>query len=359
MTSPSSFGRKELSFAERLARTIEAGGPMTLAQYMAQVNAHYYATRDPLGADGDFTTAPEISQMFGEMIGLALADVALRAGPRQSPCYVELGPGRGTLAADALRAMEQARFAPPVHLVETSPVLRGRQLALLPHATPHDDVESLPTDRPLLIVGNEFFDALPIQQSVKTEKGWRELMVGLGQDRTFAPMAGERPVDTRIPEALRHAPEGSVHETAPVGAAIMMTLARRLMRQGGIALFIDYGYEGPALGDTLQAVRSHRYADPFADAGENDLTAHVDFTLLGNAARQEGLAVYGPAGQGAFLERLGIGARAQSLARTAPDRAAEIEAARHRLVDAGEMGALFKVLAVAHPDWPRPEGFAG
>jgi len=357
-TSPPSFGRRELSFAERLARTIEAGGPMTLAQYMAQVNAHYYATRDPLGTDGDFTTAPEISQMFGEMIGLMLADVALRAGPRQAPCYVELGPGRGTLAADALRAMGQARVAPAVHLVETSPVLRGQQLALLPHATPHDDVGGLPTDRPLLIVGNEFFDALPIQQAIKTATGWRELMVGLGEGRMFAPMTGERPVDARVPEALRIAPEGSVHETAPAGAAIMMTLARRLMRQGGVALFIDYGYEGPALGDTLQAVRHHEYADPFADAGDNDLTAHVDFTLLANAARQEGLAVHGPVGQGAFLEALGIGARAQALARSAPDRTEEITTAHRRLVAADQMGTLFKVLAVTHPDWPRPEGFA-
>jgi len=356
--SADGFGRRELSFAERLARSLQAGGPLSLPDYMAQVNAHYYATRDPLGAAGDFTTAPEISQMFGELIGLALADIWLRAGPRLSPCYVELGPGRGTLAADALRAMEQARLAPVVHLVETSPVLRGRQQAVLPHAAFHDDVESLPADRPLLIIANEFFDALPIQQSVKTADGWREIVVGPDGDTPFAPMAGDRRANARVPQALHHAPEGSIHESALVGAAIMLTLARRLMRQGGVALIIDYGYEGPALGDTLQAVRNHRFADPFADAGENDLTAHVDFTLLANAARQEGLAVYGPVGQGAFLEQLGIGARAQALAGSAPEREEEIVTARRRLVDADQMGDLFKVLAVAHPEWPRPEGFA-
>ncbi len=352
------FGRRQLSFSERLARSIAAGGPITLAHYMAQANAHYYGTRDPLGASGDFTTAPEISQMFGELIGLALADCWMRSAPDRPPHYVELGPGRGTLAADALRAMEKARLAPAVHLVETSPALRDRQKALLPHAQFHDDVESLPTDRPLLIVGNEFFDALPIQQAIKTNEGWREVMVGLGEDRPFRPLAGERPVDARIPEALRDAPEGSIHESAPVGAAIMMTLARRLMRQGGLALFIDYGYEGPALGDTLQALRDHRFADPFADAGDNDLTAHVDFTLIGNVARQEGLDVHGPVGQGAFLRNLGIDTRAQMLARAAPDKAEALEAARHRLIDAGEMGTLFKVLAVAHPDWAQPGGFA-
>lgn len=356
-TPGSGFGRRQLSLAERLARTIAAGGPMTLAQYMAQVNPHYYATRDPLGTAGDFTTAPEISQMFGELIGLALADVWMRSGGSSQACYVELGPGRGTLAADALRAMEKVELHPPVHLVETSPVLRGRQQALLPHARFHDDIDSLPADRPLLVVGNEFFDALPIQQSIRTAEGWREVMVGLGEDRPFAPMAGALPVDARVPEALRAAPEGSIHESAPAGAAIMMGLARRLLRQGGIALFIDYGYEGPALGDTLQAVRGHRFADPFADAGDNDLTAHVDFTLIGNAARQEGLKVCGPVGQGEFLARLGIDARARMLARSVPDKAEEIEAARRRLVDADQMGTLFKVIAVVHPDWALPEGF--
>ncbi len=357
--APSAFGRRELGFAERLVRSIRAGGPISLANYMAQVNTHYYATRNPLGADGDFITAPEISQMFGELIGLCLADLWQRAGHARAPYYVELGPGRGTLAKDALRAMEQARLAPQAHFVENSPSLRAHQSTSVAHAHFHDDVESLPTDKPLLIVANEFFDALPIAQSIRAEDGWREVMVGLSEEEAkLAPHTGERRVDARVPEAMCHAPTGSIHESCPVGATIMLTLARRIMRQGGAMLAIDYGYEGPALGDTLQAVRAHQYADPYADVGENDLTAHVDFTLLANAARQEGLAVYGPVEQGAFLERLGIGPRAQALARAQPERMVELETARQRLVAPTEMGRLFKVLCATHPDWPRPEGFA-
>lgn len=352
-----SFGRREPGFAERLVRSIHAGGPISLAHYIAQVNSHYYGTRNPLGAGGDFITAPEISQMFGELTGLCLADVWHRTGMREPPCYVELGPGRGTLAADALRAMQQARLAPLVHFVETSPALRAHQSAAVAHAKFHDDVDTLPTDRPLLVVANEFFDALPIAQAICTEDGWREVMVGLGEGGALAPLTGERRVDARVPQGLRDAAPGSIHESCVVGATIMMTLARRIARQGGVMIAIDYGYEGPALGDTLQAVRAHTYADVFADPGENDLTAHVDFTLLGNAARQEGLGVHGPVGQGAFLERLGIGARARSLTSTHPERAEEIEAARHRLVAPDAMGSLFKVLAVTHPDWPAPEGF--
>lgn len=357
---PLSFGRKEIGFAERLIRSIASGGPISLANYMAQANTQYYATRNPLGAGGDFITAPEISQMFGELIGLCLADIWQRTGHARPPYYVELGPGRGTLAADALRAMEQARLAPKAHLVETSPSLRAHQSAAVAHAHFHDDVESLPTDAPLLVVANEFFDALPIAQAVKAADGsWREMMVGLGgEGRVLAPVIGERRVDARVPEAVREAAEGAIHESCPVGATIMLTLARRIARQGGAAILIDYGYEGPVLGDTLQAVRAHAYADPYADPGENDLTAHVDFTLLGNAARQEGLRVHGVVGQGEFLERLGLGARARMLAQAAPDRAQDIETARRRLAAPDQMGRLFKVLAVTHPDWPTPEGFA-
>jgi len=354
------FGRKEIGLSERLARSIATGGPISLAQYMAQANAHYYATRDPLGAAGDFTTAPEISQMFGEMIGLCLADVWHRAGQTLPPYYVELGPGRGTLAVDALRAMQQAGLAPLVHCVETSPVLREAQRERIPHAQFHDDIDSLPTDRPLLIVANEFFDALPIQQAVKTEAGWREMMVGLGADDTpFAPIPGERSVDTRIPEALRNtADNGSIHETCPAGAAIMLGLASRIAQQGGIMITVDYGYEGPALGDTLQALCNHQYTNVFAQTGDVDLTAHVDFTMLAQAARQQGLNVSGPVGQGAFLMKLGIGPRAQMLARTTPEKTSEVQSALDRLVGEDQMGILFKAMATTHAAWPAPEGFA-
>jgi len=354
------FGRKQLSFSDRLARSVMSGGPLTLAQYMAQANTHYYATRDPLGLAGDFTTAPEISQMFGEMIGLCLADVWQRAGQTAPPYYVELGPGRGTLAADALRAMQQAGLAPLVHCVETSPVLREAQRERVPHAHFHDDIDSLPTDRPLLVVANEFFDALPIQQAIKTEAGWREMMVGLGTgDTPFAPIAGERPVDSRVPEILRtSADTGAIHEACSAGAAIMLALSHRIARQGGVMITIDYGYAGPALGDTLQALCNHQYTDVFAQVGDVDLTAHVDFGSLLQAARQAGLDTAGPVQQGVFLMQLGMGARAQMLADATPEKAQEIQSAFDRLVGEKQMGRLFKAIATTHPEWPTPEGFA-
>jgi SAM-dependent MidA family methyltransferase len=340
---------------------ILASGPISIAQYIAEANAQYYATRDPLGSAGDFTTAPEISQMFGEMVGLCLADVWMRSGRRPNPYYVELGPGRGTLAADALRAMEQAHMAPRVHFVETSPVLRECQQARLAHARFHDDLDTVPDDGPLLIVANEFFDALPIRQMEKTRSGWRERVILPRPGRegeAFIGVAGDRPMEAAVPAALRDAAVGAVCESGPAGAAVAFALAQRIARQGGAAILIDYGYEGPALGDTLQAVRAHKMTDPFDDVGESDLTAHVDFTILGNMARQAGLRVYGPIGQGDYLSRLGINARAAMLARSSPDRADEVRIAHDRLVGHDQMGSLFRVMAVTHPDWVMPEGFA-
>jgi NADH dehydrogenase [ubiquinone] 1 alpha subcomplex assembly factor 7 len=359
-------GAAALTPGQRLARQIEAGGPISVAHVMAEANAHYYGSRDPLGAAGDFITAPEISQMFGELVGLCLADAWMRSGrrpdPLPDPFYVELGPGRGTLAADALRAMAMAALAPRVHLVETSPTLRERQRALLPHAAHHDDLDSVPEQGALLIVANEFFDALPVRQIARTEAGWRERVVVSAPDAEpgtrFVPMAGYRAMDAAVPAHLAGAPVGSIIETSPACATIAFTIARRLMKQGGVALFIDYGYEGPAVGDTLQAVRGHKFSDPFAHVGESDLTAHVDFGTIGNIGRQAGLTVLGPVDQGAFLTRLGIDARAAGLAKAQPERAAEVEAARNRLVAPDQMGTLFKVMAFVHPAWMPPEGFA-
>ncbi|MBN8843009.1 MAG: SAM-dependent methyltransferase [Sphingomonadales bacterium] len=331
---------------------------MTIADYMAAANAHYYATRDPLGAAGDFTTAPEISQMFGELIGIWIADLWSRAG---SPPfrYVELGPGRGTLAVDALRAASRFGCAPMgVHLVETSPTLRAAQSARLPTAEHHDEVDALPDDAPLIIVANEFFDALPIHQYVKTADGWRERMVERGDGR-LRPVPGDIPADDAIPLSLRGSQEGAIVETTPVSAAIMQRCAFRLARQGGAMLTIDYGYSGPAAGDTLQAVKAHHFADPFDDPGEVDLTAHVDFTLLADAARPASVAVSGPATQGDWLKRLGIDARLKSLSTAAPGRADELKGQRDRLVDADAMGELFKLLALTAPGWPSPAGFTG
>lgn len=347
-----------LSLAERLTRQIAAGGPISVAHYMAEANQHYYATRDPLGAEGDFTTAPEISQMFGELVGLCLADVWMQSGKRSGPLYIELGPGRGTLAADALRAMESAALAPRVHFVETSPTLRERQRALLPHVTHHDNIDSLPDEGPLLVVANEFFDALPVRQCIRVGEEWRErVVIRREQDGRFMAVPGYRRIESGLPPIAAQAQDGAIIETPIVGAGIAYALAQRIAKQGGAAIIIDYGYAGPLLGDTLQAVKAHAFADPFTDPGEVDLTTHVDFTMIGNMARQAGLRVSGPVEQGAYLRDLGIDARADQLARTSPARAAEVEAARARLTDADAMGSLFKAMAWVHPDWADPAGF--
>ncbi|WP_375403139.1 class I SAM-dependent methyltransferase [uncultured Sphingomonas sp.] len=339
---------------ERLARAITLAGPIPVAQFMAAANAHYYATRDPLGAAGDFTTAPEISQMFGELIGLWCADMWDRAG-RPDVHWVELGPGRGTLAADALRSMGKAGLAPSVHLVETSPVLRAAQAERVPGATWHDAVDTLPTDRPLLVVANEFFDALPVRQLVKRGEDWHERFVA-AQDTLFLPIAGKPVPASVIPEHLRDAAPGSIIETSPAVVGVVRALAARIAAQGGALLVIDYGYVGPALGDTLQAVRGHAPANPFEHPGEQDLTAHVDFATLAAAAQGEGVVAWRPVPQADFLVALGLDTRAAALARAAPDRTDEIVAARARLV--GEMGQLFRVLALTHRDWPRPAGLS-
>jgi len=346
----------DANLAERLARAIRLAGPITVAHYMAAANAHYYATRDPLGVAGDFTTAPEISQMFGELTGLWLADLWDRAGRSQAH-YVELGPGRGTLAADALRAMARAGLQPDVHFVETSPALRDAQRMRVPGATWHDEVDALPDDRPLLIVANEFFDALPIRQIVCSRAGWRERLVAC-QDLLFLPVAGQLPLDAIVPTHLADAPPGSIVETCPAAVAIVDALARRLAAQGGAMIVIDYGYEGPAAGETLQAMKAHRFVNPFEAPGEHDLTAHVDFATLAAAAVRAGGTVSGPVTQGAWLEALGIGARAATLSRAQPERGDEIEVAHTRLTAADAMGTLFKAMAVTAPGWPQPAGFS-
>jgi SAM-dependent MidA family methyltransferase len=346
-----------MDLSESLRRLIATSGPISVAEYMARGNAHYYATRDPLGVAGDFTTAPEISQMFGELAGLCLADAWDRAGRPERTSYVELGPGRGTLAADALRAMRAAGLEPPVELVETSPLLRAKQAERLAAVRWHDDLATLPEAGPLLVVANEFLDALPARQLVRAGTGWHERVVDLDGER-FVPKAGPPVPASAIPAYVREAPEGSVLEVSPAAAAIVRQLAERLVRQGGVALIIDYGHAQTAAGETLQAVRDHAYADPWAEPGESDLTVHVDFEVVTAAAEAEGARVLGPVGQGAWLTALGIDARAEALAAAAPPRAEEIEAARRRLVEPAQMGSLFKVLALTAPGWPDPAGLA-
>ncbi len=343
--------------ALRLAKQIEGSGAISVAEYMRAANSEYYRRADPLGVEGDFITAPEISQMFGELVGMWITDIWLRHNSPGNVHYVELGPGRGTLAADALRAMARFEFVPPVHFVETSEALRAKQAANVPQAAFYDSIDALPDSGPLLIVANEFFDALPVRQLILTHAGWRERVVGRDRGTKFAAMPGSQSMDATIPEAFRNSPVGSIFESSPDSTGVMYELAARLAKQGGVMLIVDYGYAQPGLGSTLQAVKNHESADPFTHPGDCDLTAHVNFFELGNLARMRNLNVSGPTGQGVWLSALGVNQRANMLAENAPDRAEEIFAARDRLVKVDEMGSLFKVMAVHSPDWPAPEGF--
>lgn len=315
--------------------TIREQGPISVERYMALCNDHYYATRDPLGAAGDFTTAPEISQMFGELVGAALADCWLRAGAPSDAIYVELGPGRGTLAADALRVMRGAGFDGDVHLVETSPVLRTEQSRRVGRANWHATIETVP-DRPILLVANEFLDALPIRQ-------W----IG-GIERSI----------TIHGEALHFTAEGEIVEDSPAREGAVRLIASKIAHTGGAALIIDYGHERSAPGDTLQAVRAHGYADVLANPGEQDLTSHVDFQKVATTAASAGASVTPLVSQGRWLDRLGIGARTEALKQSHPARSEELEAARQRLCASNAMGELFKVIAIHAPAWPAPAGFA-
>ncbi len=353
-----------------LRARVADSGPVTLAEFMAEALGHprhgYYMTRDPLGAAGDFTTAPEVSQMFGELIGLWCAQVWRGMGEPDPVQLVELGPGRGTLMSDMLRAAAMASGfgeAARVSLVETSPVLRARQReALAGHDIAWwDSVDEAPVG-PALFVANEFFDALPVHQFERTRHGWRERMVGLaGDGETFrlVPAAHETTAVESIPPSVRKtARVGEISETRPAAAAIAGAIGERLARFGGAALIVDYGHAASAAGDTLQAVRGHARHDPLADPGEADLTAHVDFEVLAQAAVAAGAVAHGPLGQGVFLTSLGIEVRAGRLKHGATGaQARDIDAARHRLIAGEEMGALFKVLALTGPGQPAPPGF--
>ena len=355
---PADGGSEDAGLEAIFRRLIGATGPISVAHYMSEANAHYYNRADPLGAGGDFITAPEISQMFGEMIGLWLADQWQRAGKPALCHYVEFGPGRGTLASDALRAGEQFGFRPKVHLIEGSPRLRQMQQTLIPQATWHDGLDSVPREGPLLIVANEFLDALPVRQVVRAEQGWRERVVVHNGER-FMPVAGARPMDTAVPAALVDSPVGTILETCPAASGMAFEIATRLKAQSGAALFIDYGYGTPQTGSTLQAVRAHQKVDPFADPGLADLTALVDFAQLKQIALAGDVDCLGPMGQGDWLMALGIGERAATLARTDPGQAQALMDALDRLVSPDQMGTLFKVLAYRGPGWPQGEGFGG
>lgn len=343
--------------AHIIADRIDREGPIPLGDYMAIANAHYYASKDPLGEEGDFVTAPEISQMFGEIVGIWLADLWLRKGSPDHCHYVELGPGRGTLARDALRSMHKFGCNPTVHFVETSPVLKARQAQLHPDAVWHDDIASLPEDGPLLIIANEFFDALPVEQFVATAAGWRRQMVARHRGK-FITIAGKDTTEVQVGGTSSRFPDGTILERSPASVEWAGNLAHRLAKQGGTLLIIDYGYTRPGTGSTLQAIKDHMPISPFDCPGASDLTAHVDFHTLANIARTRMLAVHGPAEQGQWLKALGIDQRAAALVAASPKQAEAIRAAHHRLTDPEEMGRLFQVMAATAIDWPEPEGFS-
>jgi SAM-dependent MidA family methyltransferase len=354
-----------------IRRRIAIAGPMPVAQYMALCLADpqhgYYTTADPLGARGDFITAPEVSQMFGELIGVWMTAVWQQMGAPENIRVIELGPGRGTLLQDALRAAKVApafRDAVVLHLVEINPVLQAQQEQTLRHmALPvywHPTLAEVPGG-PAIIIANEFFDALPVNQAEKTMYGWHERQVAVDAGGKLVFVLAPAPIpqfERLLPPAARGAPERSVFEWRSGHAA--MDIGRRIAGDGGAALVIDYGHEESAVGDTFQAVGGHTYADPLAAPGAVDLSAHVDFQALAHAVEAMGPKAHGPITQSVWLRRLGIEARAQTLKANASRAAkAEIDAALERLIgtDRSSMGALFKAMAFAPAVLGQPPGF--
>jgi NADH dehydrogenase [ubiquinone] 1 alpha subcomplex assembly factor 7 len=354
---------------QRLATRLTLGGPMTVADFMTEALSHprhgYYTQRDPLGARGDFITAPEISQVFGELIGAWLAERWQALGSPERMHLVELGPGRGTLMADALRATRTvAGFhqALQVHLVEINAALKEMQrTSLASYVTPnwHESMASVPNDASLLLVANEFFDALPIRQLQRTERDWRERLVALqGESLRFVLAPGPSPLASLLPAEFASAQAGAIAELCLPGRALAREIGERLERRRGAALIVDYGNARPRLGDTLQAVAAHKKVDVLTNPGEADLSAHVDFAALAETARNAGAQSFGPTTQGAFLRSLGIEQRLAALRQRADaTQAAVLEAGVARLIEPKQMGTLFKVLALIDSQSSSPAGF--
>ncbi len=349
------------TLAAELRTRIQREGFITVADYMTAVATAYYARGDVFGVKGDFTTAPEISQTFGEIVGLWCAVTWQQMGQPNPFCLIECGPGRGTLMADALRATKQVpgfADAAQIHLVERSHALRDMQRAKLNgfHVTWHDDFSAVPPG-PSIVIGNEFLDALPIRQFQRTESGWAERVVKLNNDAFVFDTHAVDNAPIPIPVAVS-AEAGDVFEYSDAVAGFVAEVAQRLVNSGGAAVLIDYGHTASAAGETLQAVKQHQYVSVLDNPGSADITAHVDFAAVKNTARTYGAAVYGPIEQGTWLKQLGIGVRQMQLARGKPaDVARTIEQGVRRLTEPHGMGALFKVIALANHSLPPLEGF--
>lgn len=348
-----------------LKQRIALHGPISVADYMAEALGHptfgYYRRKDPLGVSGDFTTAPEISQMFGELVGLWCGVCWRLLGGADKIHLVELGPGRGTLMADALRAAKGVpgfMEAIDLHLVETSPALRAKQKQslLTSGLTPswHDDISSLPMDAPLLIIANEFFDALPIRQYVRTDQGWCERGI-IWDEKTSAFGFTLSKAPTFPLSEMPQAKNGAIFELCPAATHMARALGKRLARQQGAALVFDYGHGTSAPGDTLQALRDHKFFDVLKDPGSADITAHVDLDSLSKAFVEGGATAFPLLTQGDFLIRLGIRERAQQLAKNNPEKGHDLTLGLNRLIDEEQMGSLFKVLSAACA--VQPPGF--
>lgn len=344
-----------------IAARIRQLGPMDLGEYMGLCLGHpahgYYMTRDPLGVDGDFTTSSEISQMFGELIGAWIADTWEKLGRPNPFALVECGPGRGTLMQDALRVTQGVpdfHNSIRLYLMEMSPTLKAAQAQRLNRYAPNwiSGLEELPEGMPVILVGNEFLDALPIRQ-VRWDREWLEAVVGLADNDTLCIgwRAASQSLLDHVSSKILDERSGTIFEVSPIINQYIKTLSNVLKKQKGAAIFIDYGHDKTAVGNTFQAVRAHRFESPLENPGEHDLTAHVDFENVGRVAGSAGVFVTKTVTQGAFLETLGIGMRAQALkAKASAEQAEAIDAALARLIHPDQMGTLFKVIALCHDD---------
>jgi NADH dehydrogenase [ubiquinone] 1 alpha subcomplex assembly factor 7 len=353
---------------EKIKDRIAATGPLSVEAFMelclTDPDFGYYVTRDPLGKPGDFVTAPEISQMFGEVIGAWCAHMWVEIGRPGEFALVEAGPGRGTLMQDILRTACQLpgfREAVQCVLIEASPVLRAQQKSKLENQIDHiawqADVTSLP-NIPMILIANEFADALPVRQFLRGPSGWFERGIGIGADGLLEFIILDGPdLEPLIPPALRRADVGQIVEISPQRDGFAATIGHHLSQNPGAALVVDYGYEGPMPGDSFQAVKAHEFADPLQDPGNTDLTAHVDFSALAKAARSSGARAWGPIPQGTFLEQLGVGPRAEQIIAASPERRERVTRDLERLTAADKMGMLFKALVIASPNLDAPPPF--
>ncbi len=343
---------------------IRSHGPIDLERFMALAVQDYYARGTAFGRQGDFTTAPEVSQIFGELIG-AWCCLTWESLGRPDPFHlVELGPGRGALMADLLRAAQILpgfQMAARLHLVETSPALRAQQAKALDGYAPqwHDRLETIPHDAPMILVANEFLDALPIRQYVRRSTGWHERLIGLDESGQLVWQTKSDPDPGLVlPSHMAEAPDGSIAEICPQALSLIKELSHRLGQHGGAALFFDYGPMESGLGDSLQAVKGHAFAEVLHDPGGADLTAHVDFAALARQAVAQGIKAWGPVPQGVWLQRMGILERTRQLSALADDRQRDLLiSGTRRLIDPQEMGTLFKVLALTQPAVSAPTGF--